>query len=296
MSYISNCRWAMQETCRAIRREPGRFFFSTVLTGLALAVPLFIAVVFYGLSEPLRNIPLAVEIPVFTDGRVPAETLAKSISSVPGVAGTMIIPKEKAFAELNTSLGIKPKSKNARNPLPDIIIVTMASNVDSDTVREVAEVIEEMKGVDLVSVETSWHDRLGTISRAVNTGLAIIGVAVLALVVLAIMGTLRSTGRNADEEMRTLHLFGASPVFAVRPTAWRGALMMFASSLTALGLTSLGLFTLSSVLAEVGALYHTEITLSMPTLRDCAVFIIFCTVAGGIVASFAALDAWRRVR
>ena len=73
MSYLSNCRWAARETVRGLRNEPGPFLFSTVLTSLARAVPLFIALVFYGLSEPLRNLPLAVEMPIFSDGSVPVE-------------------------------------------------------------------------------------------------------------------------------------------------------------------------------------------------------------------------------
>ncbi len=153
-----------------------------------------------------------------------------------------------------------------------------------------------MKGVDVVSVETSWHERLGVITRAANTGLAILGVAILALIILVIMGALRRTNRSATEEMRALHLFGASPVFAVRPTAWRGVLMMTAASILALGLTKVGLWAFGNALAEAAALYQTTIVLTLPAWRDCAVFVVFCAVTGGIVASFAALDLWRRVR
>lgn len=295
MSYLSNCRWAARETLRGLRSEPGPFIFSTVLTGLALAVPLFIALVFYGLSEPLRNLPLAVEMPVFTDGSVPVEKVAEDVGNIPGVADTLIIPKEDALAELNETLGITTK-KNAKNPLPDILIATLAADASPETVRETARAVEAVKGVDVVSVETSWHERLGVITRAANTGLAIIGIAVSALIMMVIVGALRRTNRTATEEMRALHLFGASPVFAVRPTAWRGVLMMTAASLLALGLTKLGLWVFGGALADAAALYQTSIELTLPAWRDCAVFVVFCAVTGGIVASFAALDLWRRVR
>ena len=295
MSYLSNCRWAARETVRGLRNEPGPFLFSTVLTSLALAVPLFIALVFYGLSEPLRNLPLAVEMPIFTDGSVPVEKVAEDVGNIPGVAETLIIPKDVAFAELNETLGVASK-KNAKTPLPDILIATLETHISGERIAETVAAVEALKGVDVVSVETSWHERLGVITRAANTGLAILGVAILALIILVIMGALRRTNRSATEEMRALHLFGASPVFAVRPTAWRGVLMMTAASILALGLTKVGLWAFGNALAEAAALYQTTIVLTLPAWRDCAVFVVFCAVTGGIVASFAALDLWRRVR
>ena len=37
------------------------------LASLALSVPLFISTIFYELAEPLRQLPTAVEITIFTD-------------------------------------------------------------------------------------------------------------------------------------------------------------------------------------------------------------------------------------
>ena len=57
--------------------------------GLALAVRSFIALrLLRGLSEPLRNLPLAVEMPIFTDGSVPVEKVAEDVGNIPGVAET----------------------------------------------------------------------------------------------------------------------------------------------------------------------------------------------------------------
>ena len=78
-----------------------------------------------------------------------------------------------------------------------------------------------------------------------------------------------------------------------------GVLAAYKSSLAsilALGLTKVGLWAFGNALAEAAALYQTTIVLTLPAWRDCAVFVVFCAVTGGIVASFAALDLWRRVR
>ena len=60
MSFISSRQWAMRETVRGIVRNAGLFSFATLLSALALSIPLFIACVVYGLSEPIRTLPTAV--------------------------------------------------------------------------------------------------------------------------------------------------------------------------------------------------------------------------------------------
>ena len=77
MSFISSRQWAMRETVRGIVRNAGLFSFATLLSALALSIPLFIACVVYGLSEPIRTLPTAVEITVFATANAAIEPLEK---------------------------------------------------------------------------------------------------------------------------------------------------------------------------------------------------------------------------
>lgn len=295
MSFLSSRQWALQETFRGLSRDAGIFGFATLLSSLALAIPLFIATVFYGLSEPLRTLPTDVEITIFTSGTVKTETVAKALAPIKGVAQTDLITKDEAYASLNDALGVRPK-KGAGNPLPDIIVARLLPSATSADAEAAAKAIEKVKGVDYVAYETSWHDKLRAVTDAAVVGLLCLGFVVLALVLLVLAASIRMTSQSAQNEMRALHLFGASPAFAIRPYAWRGVILMAAASVIAIGITELGILVFGSAVAEAAALYETAILLALPPAPWLAAFAAVCAAVGGIVAALAASDAWRRIR
>lgn len=294
MSFVSARRWALLETFRGLRRNPGLFAFGTVLAALSLSIPLFIATVFYGLSEPLRTLPTSVEMTVFTTSGADVKKLESDIQPLRHVVRTELIPKAQAFADLNERLGLQTK-KNARNPLPDIIIVTLDEDASAEDIAQTAKAVQALKGVDFVPYEASWHEKLRAVTQAAWVGVGCLGAVVLALVVLVIAASVRMTTFSAQTEMRTLHLFGASPAFAIRPFAWRGMLLMCVASLIALSLTQAGVTVFGQAVQDAAALYSASVPLTMPPPQWCAAFVVFCVLAGGIVASLAAADCWRRV-
>ena len=64
--FITSRRWAFEEMFRGLKRNAGANAFAVLLSALALTIPLWIALVFYGLSEPLRSLPTSVELTIFT--------------------------------------------------------------------------------------------------------------------------------------------------------------------------------------------------------------------------------------
>ena len=66
MSFSSARFWALQQVFRGIKNAKGVFFLALMLASLSLTIPVFVASVLYSLSEPIRAIPVAPEITVFT--------------------------------------------------------------------------------------------------------------------------------------------------------------------------------------------------------------------------------------
>ena len=295
MSFMSSRQWALRETVRGIASNVGLFSFSTLLSALALSIPLFIACVGYGLSEPLRTLPTSVEITVFTAADAKVETLKKSIASVERVIRTEIVSREEAFQALNESLGAR-QQKNAANPLPDIVIATLAQDVSAAQTAAAAKAIEGIKGVDFVAYEAGWHEKFRSVTDAAVIGLACLGLVVFTLVILVLAAAIRMMTLSAKSEMLALHLFGASPAFAIRPYAWRGAVLMTASAFVALGLTQAGILIFGHAVSQAAALYETSIVLQLPALKWCALFVLGSAFCGAIVAALAAGDSWRKIR
>lgn len=293
MSFMTPRRWALEEMLRGLRRDGSRSFFSLLLAALALSIPLFIALVFYGLSEPIRSLPMAVELTVFAKDKVPMEKLEHDVKDMPWVASTQIIPRDEALKSLNEKLGLPQRSGS--NPLPDILIVTLSSEATSAEIAEVAKRIEGLPTVDFVPYEASWHEKLQSISRAVWTGLGCLGAVTALLVVLVLETAIRLTTLAAGSEMRTLYLLGATPAFAIRPYAWRGFILMGAAAGLALLLAQTGVMVLRPALSEAAALYGGELRISLPPPLWCWSFAAASAFIGSLVAALAALSAWRGI-
>ena len=95
--------------------------------------------------------------------------------------------------------------------------------------------------------------------------------------------------------MRTLYLLGATPIFAVRPYAWRGFVLMGAAAGLALLLAQAGLIVLSPALNDAAALYGSELRISLPPAVWCWGFAGISAFIGSLVAALAVISAWRDI-
>lgn len=222
MTFLSSRRWALHEMFRGLSADKGLFSLAIVLSALALSIPLFISSIFYKISEPMRQLPTSIEITVFTDQNANANRVAKEINDLSGIENIQIISKETALDSLNQRFGLKDKTANTQNPLPDIVIVTISSSMTSSEIDKIGDKIEKVRGVDMIAYETSWRDKLQALSRAGQIGILSLGLIVALLVILVLAAAIRMTTLSAKHQMRALYVFGASPSFAIRPWAWRG--------------------------------------------------------------------------
>lgn len=297
MSILTSRRWAFEEMCRGFRRDFSRSIFSLLLAALALSIPLFIAVVLQGIAGPLKGLPSSVELTVFMKPGEAATSLESEIRAQPWVTEVSVIDRERAFKELSDRLGLPAnKTTNATsNPLPDILIVTLAANANAENIASTAKIIEALPSVDFVPYEASWHEKLHAISKAIRTGLVCLGVVTALLVFLVIETAIRMTTLTARTEMRTLYLLGASPSFAIRPYAWRGFLLMGLAAATALGITRLGMQILQPSISSAASLYDGTLILTLPPSTICLGFVGVAAFVGSLIAALAALSVWRGV-
>ena len=157
MSFLSSRAWALQQVLRGINNAKGLFFLALALASLSLTIPVFVASIVYGLSEPLRSVPVSPEVTVFTDESITKSqmtNLEARIGRHEHVMKITTIPKEEAFKALNENLGIKTNNNDkAANPLPDLIIVTLDQNMAPEDIEKTAKNIEKLSGVDMVAYD-----------------------------------------------------------------------------------------------------------------------------------------------
>ena len=229
MSFSSSRTWAFTQMLRGIRNAKGVFFLALALASLSLTIPVFVASMVYGLAEPMRAVPVAPEITVFAYQNISDSmmtNLQERIGRHEHVMRIEVIPKEKAFENLNKSLGLKKDRDSSANPLPDLIIVTLATNMSPAEIEKTANNIEKLKGVSMVAYDSSWLTKLDALYKALMS-LGVIFVAItFSMLLCVIAASVRLAADAQKNELGLLYLFGASPSFSIRPYAWRGFLTM----------------------------------------------------------------------
>lgn len=299
MNKFFNSRiWALTQTFRAIWRFKTLFTMAFCLAGLALTIPVFLSTLAWALSEPVVNVPIRTEITVFTErsaGPKTVQSIAAEISAKSAIESIEIVPKSKALEMVNQSLGLK-QGANKSNPLPDIVIATVAKNVTSQEIKNLAAALEAIPHVDTVAYDDQWAEYLSTLFRALSIIAGILGCVVVLLVLLVIFASVRLTTNAQREEIKALYLFGATNAFIKRPYVWRGFLTLAIAALVSLGVTMLGISLLAKPVADFASLYGVSVGLRMPGIDWCILYVAIAAMLGALAGSVAAGDAIKKIR
>lgn len=301
---FTSTRWAARQTIRAILEFKGLFLMALSLAGLALTIPFFLATLAWSLSSQVFDVPTQAEVTIFSDrsaGDQSVRDIAQNIAQNSVISSVRIVSKEDALAMVNKSLGLKTensksKGKAQNNPLPDIVIATVANNVSSEELAAAAEEFRKMENVDLVAYDDSWQRYLNALYTALSVVLGILGTVVFLLVLLVIFASVRLTTNAQKEEIRALYLFGATASFIRRPYSWRGFLTLMLAAVLSLGVTATGVSLLAKPIADFAGLYGVTVILRMPALDWCLLYVAMAALLGYFVGSFAAKDAIARVQ
>lgn len=304
MSMFTSTRWAARQTIRAIVEFKGLFLMALSLAGLALTIPFFLATLAWSLSSQVFDVPTQAEVTIFADRSAGGQTVKKIAQTVADntvISSVRIVSKEDALAMVNKSLGLKTedsksKEKAKSNPLPDIVIATVANNVSSEELATAAEEFRKIENVDLVAYDDSWKRYLNALYTALSVVLGILGTVVFLLVLLVIFASVRLTTNAQKEEIQALHLFGATSSFIRRPYSWRGFLTLMLAAVLSLGVTAIGISLLAKPIADFASLYGVTVILRMPALDWCLLYVTMAALLGYFVGSFAAKDAIERVQ
>lgn len=298
MSALTSRIWAFKQTLHAIVHQKGLFLMALALASLAMTIPFFLTSLTLSLSGQVFDVPTQTEITIFADrsaGSKSVRAIADEVAKNTIISSVRIMDKKDALALVNNSLGLKTE-KSAANPLPDIIIATVATNVSSQELAQTVESFRKIKSVDAVAYDDQWANYLGALNSAMTVTLVILGSAVGLLVILVIFASVRLTTGAQKDEIRALYLFGATPAFIKRPYLWRGALTLFLAALISLGLTQIGLNLLQKPVADFLSLYDVTVALKMPEYDWNILYVVTCGLIGWCVSSFAASDAITRAQ
>lgn len=297
MSFFSPRRYAARRALRGIAAEPGGFLLALALATAALAIPLLLATLIHALAPLEARLPVQTEFTVFTlpgSGPAELEALKTAIGRMPGVAEVRHLPRDAVLADLHRRAGIAAGAPG-NNPLPDLIVASLDPTLTPAAAEQIASQVKRMARVDMVALDTGWVRKLDAVARVAAALLGLLGGAVAVLILLVLAGSTRLAARTRIDELRVLHLVGATPGFMARPYAWRGALLMGLAALLACGLVALAVLALRPAVLAAATLYALELDLAMLPWPWMAAIVAAAAALGWLVAGIAARLALRRL-
>ncbi|HEY9884205.1 MAG TPA: ABC transporter permease [Thermosynechococcaceae cyanobacterium] len=180
-----------------------------------------------------------LEVSVYLDTGVQAETLKPIVAAMPGVADTQTVSKEAAWLALVKDLGVSDINGATRqldgNPLVDQLKVKARSSQD---VPLVAQRLAKVEGVDEVQYVDEAVQRVGQLNR----GLSWVSFTVTTLLTLTAIAVITTTIRlivmARKREIEVMQLVGATAIWIYLPFILQGITFGVAGAVLSWGLIS----------------------------------------------------------
>jgi cell division transport system permease protein len=272
-----------------LARSPMSTFMTTLVIGLALALPLSLKLFVTNAGIATGGFANAIDLSVYFKQDVPIETvqqLARNAMERSEVAEVRVIPKDEALNEFREYSGFGTALEALQeNPLPHVLHVRPALIGSATHLETLKRYFAAWPEVDLVQIDSEWVLRFNAILELAQRVL-MIAAALLGLGVLAIIGnTIRLEILNRRAEIEVTKLVGGTNAFVRRPFLYTGMLYGVIGALLAWLVVTVGVSVLAEPVSKLAQLYGSRFVLNGPTQDD-----VLVLLGTGLVLGF--LGAW----
>jgi cell division transport system permease protein len=259
-AYFSRHAQVLVGSLGRIAQQPLAAFMTMAVIGVALALPLLLAVFLQNARAAAGNLTDAFDLSVYLDKKADtarAQALAKQLRLRGDVAAVRIITADQALTDFREASGFgKALDALKDNPLPDTLVVTPTLDAGTPQGTEsLKAAIGAMPDVQIVQLDTEWVKRLHAILDVIRHGVALTAALLGVGVVLIVSNTIRLDILNRRAEIEVMKLVGASDGFTRRPFLYAGIWYGFGGGILAVILVTGGTLYLGEPVARLALLY-----------------------------------------
>ncbi|CAN1210974.1 permease-like cell division protein FtsX [Tumidithrix helvetica PCC 7403] len=293
--FFAKIDYLLRETFLGLRR--GGWMNWAAISTVAVLLFLFGASlqVTWQLENVLGQMGNQLEISVYLNENVSAETIKPRLLLLDGVADVDIISKDEAWKALLKDMG-KGDSRDATqqlggNPLVDELKVR---SVKADRVPDVAKRISSISGVNEVWYTNEVVERLGQLRRAMGNS-SIVLVAIFTVIAIAVITTtIRLIVLARKREIEVMQLVGATATWIYFPFVLQGVVFGIVGAAIAYMMLAVILNLLSDVILNQPELIK-SLTVGMLTdLRVQFLLPVILIAFGSTIGVLGSLLAVRR--
>ncbi|MBF0371420.1 MAG: ABC transporter permease [Magnetococcales bacterium] len=257
---------------RALKRAWRQFhegslshWITTMVIALSLTIYGVFALILANANTALESWQGENMVTVFFQENLPSEgmiEIQEALSREPMVEGLTLVPPAEALDRLKTMLGTEAGLLEdlGENPLPHSLEFRLVGGHHS-AAQALANRLAELNGVEAVSYDRQWADRLSSLIRVFRfTGLCL-SFLLLSAVALIISNTIKLTIIARREEVEVMRFMGATDSFIKTPFIYEGIIQGFLGGAGALGLTSLLYIGAKGAALDLGRAFGTQLHL-----------------------------------
>ncbi|MDN5939692.1 MAG: permease-like cell division protein FtsX [Salinisphaera sp.] len=278
-------------------RTPVASLLTAAVIGITLALPIGLRVLVNSLERVSYGWQGNVTASLFlTDNTTQdaGRALAAQIAERPGVAAVAYISSAQALAEFRKLSGFGAAlDALAANPLPAVIAVTPAPDLDASTAARLMTELAALPEVGRAQMDQQWLQRLYAAVAVVRTTVLIIAVLLAGAVLFIVGNTIRLDIENRREEIAVMKLLGATDGFVRRPFLYSGFWYGLTGGVLAWLLLTASLLLLSGPVNRLAGLYGAHSSLLWLGWKN-SLLLLGCGIGLGWLGSAATVG--RRLR
>lgn len=194
-------------------------------TSWSLSLILFIlgltAVVFSYARYVKQAVKQDIRMQVFVDSKTSTSelhTIFKSLNQLPQIDTVFSVSKEVAAKQLKHDLGEDVLAFLDENPLFHVFEIRLAENAtESSILASLQRTISAWHGVSEVMFERDYIDRLNLNIKYLSYALFFLGSILIIIALNLISSTIQLSIVENSEDVRTMHLIGATRLYISKP-------------------------------------------------------------------------------
>lgn len=295
--WLSQHRTAFVDALRRLVTTPLNTALSLLVIGIALTLPTAGWVVLDNLRVATQGMTDVQQISIFMTPDATRHDLTEIETRLQKMqTGTWhFVSRESALTRLQATAGIADiVASLPENPLPDAFVVEPV-DVQPDALEAQAKDFATWPKVAHVQLDSAWIKRLYALLHIGKQVVMLLAILFAGALVAVTFNTIRLQIFAQAAEIELAKLIGASDDFIQRPFHYFGALQGALGGLIAAFLVTVGVYLLTSPVAEFAALYGSQFDLRGLALRDTALLVVLGALLGCLGAKISVEIHLRRL-
>ena len=289
-AYIAHHKLVAIDTLQNLLQNWFASLMTWLVIGIAFALPIILLILLNNLDQfggewqgkPRISVYLHTEL---SSAQVKASVA--SISKIDGIKASKMISPELALEEFQSKSGFsKVLASLPFNPLPAMIEIELVSSTPAD-VKLMVNKLEGEEGVDSVSFDSEWVERLFAILALGERFVTALGIFLSLGVLLSVGNTIRLAIENRRTEIEIVKLVGGTDSFVRRPFLYLGLWYGLGGALFAWIMVQISLVFLSTPIERLIHSYQNEFQLLGLSGLESLILLLIGAILGILGASIA---------